>query len=783
MKIKNYFIYTMLLLLVVVKGNSQVDNSFSGENAGANNTGSFNTAFGKNALRDNTSNSNNAFGADVLRGSQGGFNCAYGNEAMKLNTTGTLNNAFGTRSLLYNTTGSANIAIGHRTLEANTTGNNNTAIGYSALLTNVGSGNIAIGSLTPRHLLAGDSNIFIGNETGINLMYGNHNVFLGRVRLNTTFTTSRLAGSILEKTIILADGIGNQRIFIDNNGNTGIGLGNNIIPANRLDVGGGIVIGKGYVPRSNSTDATINIAPLNGMLVQGSVGIGTTTPKNKVEISHGKNGNSGLRFTNLTSNFTPTSSLTTNKFLTVNENGDVVLNLLPNSLGSNTMSSNGNTMTSNVNNIQATAPIVNSIANVINSNNQLITMVNGVQSNPVNLPTSTPQTLSQAGNVITLSNGGGSFTLPTFTDTNTDAQSLALAGNVLSISNGNSLTLPSQAPQTLSQSGNVITLSNGGGSFTLPTFTDTNTDAQSLALAGNVLSISNGNSVTLPSATPQTLSQTGNVVTLSNGGGSFTLPTFTDTDAQSLTLSGNVLSISNGNSVTLPTYAPQTLSQSENTITLSNGGGSFNLPTTSVIAGTNTTVTGVGTTSDPFVINAVDTSLYANNGTINQATTTGGNRVVNMNNSNLWFNTATSSTRGKVYIGSSSVYPTTTGNYKLFVEGGILTEKVKVALRSSANWADYVFANDYKLMPLKEVETFVKANKHLPGIDSAEVLAQNGIDVAQMQSKQMEKIEELTLYIIDQDKKIEAQGQALEKNNKEITELKALVQALLAKTK
>jgi hypothetical protein len=52
-----------------------------------------------------------------------------------------------------------------------------------------------------------------------------------------------------------------------------------------------------------------------------------------------------------------------------------------------------------------------------------------------------------------------------------------------------------------------------------------------------------------------------------------------------------------------------------------------------------------------------------------------------------------------------------------------------------------------------------------------------------MQSKQMEKIEELTLYIIDQDKKIEVQGKAIEKNNKEIEALKVLVQALIAKTK
>jgi len=756
MKMKNYFFYAALLVLgTITRGNGQVDNTFTGLNAGINNTGSYNTAYGKNALMDNSSNSNSAFGSDVLKVSQGGFNCAYGNEAMRFNTTGTLNGAFGTRSLFNNTTGSANIAIGHRTLEANTTGTNNTAVGYAALTFNVGNDNVAIGALTPRNLLTGNANVFIGTETAINLKNGNFNVFLGRVRLNNAFSSDRLAGFNTDKTIILADGAGNQRLFIHSNGNTGLGLGNNIIPANRLDVNGGVVIGRSFVPRSNTMDTNAIIAPLNGMLVEGSVGIGTSAPGNKVEIKHGRNGFSGLRFTNLTSNFNPASSLVTNKFLTVNENGDVVLQNLPSATGSNVMSSSANIMTTNVNNILASAPIVNSISNTINTSNQLITTVNGVASAPVNLPPRITQTLSQSGNVITLSNGGGSFTLPTFTDT--DAQSLALSGNVLSISNGNSVTLP--------------------------TFTDTDTDAQSLALSGNVLSISNGNSVTLPTQSPQTLSQSGNVVTLSNGGGSFTLPTFTDTDSQSLTLTGNVLSISNGNSVTLPPHTPQTLSQSGNTITLSNGGGSFNLPTTSVVAGTNVTVTGTGTTANPFTVSANDTSLYANNGIINQATTTNGNRVVDMNNSNIWFSTANSTSNGKMYLGSTAVYPNATGNYRLFVEGGILTEKVKVALRSSANWADYVFANDYKLMPLNEVEAFVKTNKHLPGIDSAEQLAKDGIDVAQMQSKQMEKIEELTLYIIDQDKKIAEQAKALEKNTKELEALKLQIQALIDKTK
>lgn len=105
---------------------------------------------------------------------------------------------------------------------------------------------------------------------------------------------------------------------------------------------------------------------------------------------------------------------------------------------------------------------------------------------------------------------------------------------------------------------------------------------------------------------------------------------------------------------------------------------------------------------------------------------------------------------GNVKIGNTS---TPTG-YKLFVEQGILTEKVKVALASSAAWADYVFAKDYKLQPLAEVEKFVIENKHLPNIPSAANLAKDGLDLGQMQAKQMEKIEELTLYLIELNKKV-----------------------------
>lgn len=736
---KNYFFFTTLALLIIVFNTSaQVDNTFSGTGAGANNTGNFNTGYGLYSLYQNASNSNNAFGYGTLSVSTGGFNCAFGNEALSLNTSGTLNCAFGTRTMSNNLTGSRNIAVGHRTMEASIDGSNNTAIGYSALAKSSGNGNIAIGSYTPRSLVNGNNNIFIGTETAKNLINGNSNVFLGKVTLEALPSSAKLAGNNTNNTIILADGSGSQRVFIHKNGNMGVGLGNNVIPANRVDISGGVVIGRTYVPNAATTTANSTIAPNSGLLVEGRVGIGNKAPNNKVEITHGVNGNSGLRLTNLTSQFNPSPAQTATKFLTVNANGDVVLQRMAGLTNTNVMSSNANLMTTNVNSVTASAPIVNSISNAINSSNQLITTVNGVASAPVNLPQS----------------------LTTEVD-----------GSVT-----NEL-------QTLSQVGNTITLSNGGGSFTLPTFVDTNTDQQSLALAGNVLSISNGNSVTLPAQTPQTLSQSGNTITLSNGGGSVTIPNLADTDQQTLTLNGQVLSISNGNSIVLPVHGPQSITQNGAIVTLSNGGGSINLQSTTVTAGTNVTVLGDGSSGTPYVVSAVDTSLYADNGAINPATTVSGNRIVEMNNSNIWFSTANSNSNGKIYLGSSASYPSTTGNYRLFVEGGILTEKVKVALRSSANWADYVFAKDYKLMPLKEVEKFVTTNKHLPGIDSAEELAKNGLDVAEMQSKQMEKIEELTLYIIDQDKKIEAQDKAIQKHSKEIEELKGLVQALMAKTK
>lgn len=95
------------------------------------------------------------------------------------------------------------------------------------------------------------------------------------------------------------------------------------------------------------------------------------------------------------------------------------------------------------------------------------------------------------------------------------------------------------------------------------------------------------------------------------------------------------------------------------------------------------------------------------------------------------------------------------GNYRLYVTGGILTERIRVATATSAQWADFVFAPDYNLRPLKEVESFIGQNCHLPEVPSAEQVQKEGIDLAEIDAKLLQKVEELTLYVIDLQKQID----------------------------
>ena len=113
---------------------------------------------------------------------------------------------------------------------------------------------------------------------------------------------------------------------------------------------------------------------------------------------------------------------------------------------------------------------------------------------------------------------------------------------------------------------------------------------------------------------------------------------------------------------------------------------------------------------------------------------------------------------GKVSIGTTDV--DNTPNVLLTVKGSIHVREVVVDL--NAPIADYVFKSTYKLMPLNQVEQYVKTNSHLPEIPSAAEVSKNGLSMGEMQNKLLQKVEELTLYVIEQQKRIEM----LEKSQK-----------------
>lgn len=102
---------------------------------------------------------------------------------------------------------------------------------------------------------------------------------------------------------------------------------------------------------------------------------------------------------------------------------------------------------------------------------------------------------------------------------------------------------------------------------------------------------------------------------------------------------------------------------------------------------------------------------------------------------------------GRVGIGTS------TPQSELAVNGKITSREVQVTV---SGWPDYVFDEDYKLLSIDKLEAKIKAHKHLPGIPSAKEVEETGVNLGEMQKKMMEKIEELTLYVIQQSRDIEA---------------------------
>jgi hypothetical protein len=124
--------------------------------------------------------------------------------------------------------------------------------------------------------------------------------------------------------------------------------------------------------------------------------------------------------------------------------------------------------------------------------------------------------------------------------------------------------------------------------------------------------------------------------------------------------------------------------------------------------------------------------------------------IVNSNHLNITEN-------GNIGIGT-----TNSGSYKLAVNGTIRAKEIKV----ETGWSDFVFEDNYKLMPLDKLEQHIKINKSLPGIPKEKEVAEEGVALGEMQAKLLEKVEELSLYVINQNKEL----RELKKENEELKE-------------
>jgi len=127
---------------------------------------------------------------------------------------------------------------------------------------------------------------------------------------------------------------------------------------------------------------------------------------------------------------------------------------------------------------------------------------------------------------------------------------------------------------------------------------------------------------------------------------------------------------------------------------------------------------------------------------------------------------------GQVGINTSYV----PAGYNLAVEGNIIAEEIQVMER--IHWPDYVFEEAYDLMTLPELETEIETLGHLPGVPSAEEVEENGHALGKMDAILLEKVEELTLHLIEMNKQMEAQQAEIDKLKTENDDLKTEVSTL-----
>ena len=167
----------------------------------------------------------------------------------------------------------------------------------------------------------------------------------------------------------------------------------------------------------------------------------------------------------------------------------------------------------------------------------------------------------------------------------------------------------------------------------------------------------------------------------------------------------------------------------------------------------------------------LDSKLFVQgNAFINGSLETNDFRTISLNAQNISANNfnisnisvTNSNVSNKLKVGAMQPTGSNT-DYKLSVDGKAVFKEAVVTLD---NWADFVFENNYKLRKLEEVEAFIKENHHLPDVPSEKEVKENGVSLGEMDAILLQKIEELTLYMIELKKENEALKKEVQKIKK-----------------
>jgi hypothetical protein len=134
----------------------------------------------------------------------------------------------------------------------------------------------------------------------------------------------------------------------------------------------------------------------------------------------------------------------------------------------------------------------------------------------------------------------------------------------------------------------------------------------------------------------------------------------------------------------------------------------------------------------------------------------------------------------RLYINGNVGIGTNSPREKLSVNGNIRAKEIKV---EASNWPDYVFEDAYRIGTLKELESYIKVNKHLPEVPTATEMEANGVALGEMNKVLLKKIEELTLHLIEQHKSISIQNEKLLTQDKQISSLQTQINAIKKKNK